>query len=59
MARPVKQKKRKFDSDQVEVVKQETYKLFRVDFIREVQYPNWLSNVVMVKKIQWKVENVC
>ena len=25
-------------------------KLLKVDFIREVYYPEWLANVVMVKK---------
>ncbi|RDY05810.1 hypothetical protein CR513_10306, partial [Mucuna pruriens] len=42
--RPVAQKKRK------EAVKEETSKLLSVGFVREVQYPTWLANVVMVKK---------
>ena len=38
----------------MEVVKQETDKLLKTDFIQEVHYLNWLSNVVMVKKANGK-----
>ena len=40
MVKPVKKKKRKFASDRVEAVKQETKKLLNADFIREVHYPD-------------------
>ena len=50
---PVTQKKRKFAHERVKVVKK-TKKLLKADFIREVYYPDWLSNVVMVKKMSWK-----
>jgi len=35
---------------------EEVEKLLETDFIREVFYPNWLANVVMVKKSngQWR-----
>ena len=35
----------------------EVRKLQEVDFIREVYYPDWLTNVVMVKKAnrKWKI----
>lgn len=33
---------------------EETKKLVKAKFIREVQYPSWLSNVVMVKKSNGK-----
>ena len=29
-------------------------KLLTTNFIREVYYPKWLANVVMVKKANWK-----
>ena len=32
------------------VVTKEVEKLLEVDFIREVFYPEWLANVIMVKK---------
>ena len=54
MIRPVKQKKRKFTLDKVEVIKQEIKKFLKADFIREMYYPNWLSNVVIVKKANGK-----
>ena len=33
---------------------EEVQKLLEADFIREVYYPNWLVNVVMVKKANGK-----
>ncbi|RDX82662.1 hypothetical protein CR513_36514, partial [Mucuna pruriens] len=42
-AKPIGEEKRK-------AVKEETNKLLTIGFIREVQYPTWLANVVMVKK---------
>ena len=33
---------------------EEVRKLLEADFIREVYYPNWLANVVMVKKANEK-----
>ena len=48
--RPVKQKKRKLDPERLSAIRQETFKLLKVDFIREIHYLDWLSNVVMVKK---------
>ncbi|RDX66329.1 hypothetical protein CR513_54904, partial [Mucuna pruriens] len=49
-AKPIAQKKRKQGEEKREAVKQETHKLLSVGFVREVQYPTWLANVVMVKK---------
>jgi hypothetical protein len=36
--------------EKVEAVKAEVQRLLDVGFIREVPYPQWLANVVMVKK---------
>ena len=33
-----------------EFIKQEVDKLFAVGYIREIQYPKWLANVVVVPK---------
>ena len=56
-ARPIKQKKRKLGLERLIAVRQETSKLLKADFIREVYYPDWLSNVVMVKKTsrKWRI----
>ncbi|RDX88965.1 Retrovirus-related Pol polyprotein from transposon 17.6, partial [Mucuna pruriens] len=53
-ARPVMQKKRKQGEEKRKAIKEETGKLLAVDFIREVRYPEWLANVVMVKKANGK-----
>ena len=57
LVRSVKQKKRKLGPKRLTAVRQETSKLLKADFIREVHYPKWLSNVVMVKKARekWKM----
>ena len=40
-----------------DVMAEETEKLVKAMFIRELQYPSWLSNVVMVKKanVKWRM----
>jgi hypothetical protein len=39
-----------FASDRNQAISDEVEKLLTGGFIREVYYPNWLANVVMVKK---------
>ena len=46
---PIRQKKRVFAQEQDRAMAEEVRKLLEVDFIREVYYPDWLANVVMVK----------
>ena len=54
--RLVKQRLRWFHPTQQEVIKQEVDKLLAVGFIKEIQYPEWLSNMVVVlKKNKWRV----
>ena len=48
---PVKQKKRIFAPDRISTIRQEIAKLLKADFIRKVYYPDWLSNVVMAKRL--------
>ncbi|RDX71121.1 hypothetical protein CR513_49567, partial [Mucuna pruriens] len=48
-ARPVVQKKRKQGEEKRRAIKEETEKLLNAGFIREVRYPEWLANVVMVR----------
>nr|XP_027102673.1 uncharacterized protein LOC113723912 [Coffea arabica] len=49
-ARPVKQKRRHLGPERSRAVGEEVDKLLPAKIIREVQYPTWLSNPVMVKK---------
>ena len=48
--RPVKQKRRAFSSEKNKAIKEEVEKLIAADFIEPCDYPEWLANVVMVKK---------
>ena len=54
---PVQQKKRVFAPERDNAIKDEVQKLMAAKFIREVYYPDWLANVVMVKKAndKWRM----
>ena len=52
--RPVHQRRRKFNEERQLVVREETQKLLSAGHIREIQYPEWLANVVLVKKVNGK-----
>ena len=54
MVRPVRQRRRKFNEERRQAIKDETQKLLAAGHIREVQYPEWLANVVLVKKSNGK-----
>ena len=47
---PIRQKKWVFGQERDKAVVEEVRKLLEASFIREVYYPDWLANVVMVKK---------
>ena len=51
---PIRQKKRVFAQERDKAIVEEVRKLLEADFIREVYYPDWLANVVMVKKANGK-----
>jgi hypothetical protein len=55
--RPIKQKRRVFAPDRNQAISDEVEKLLIVGFIRKVYYPDWLANVVMVKKSngKWRI----
>ncbi|XP_074352154.1 uncharacterized protein LOC141691320 [Apium graveolens] len=48
-AKPVKQK-RTFTVERQKVIEAEVEKLLEAKFIEEIEYPDWLANVVVVKK---------
>jgi hypothetical protein len=52
--KPVKQKRRKFAPERVKAITVEVEKLLKAQFIEEVYYPDWLANVVLVKKSNGK-----
>jgi len=52
--RPVRQRRRKFNEERQLVIREKTQKLLSVGHIREIQYPEWLANVVLVKKANGK-----
>ncbi|XP_050207805.1 uncharacterized protein LOC126657193 [Mercurialis annua] len=48
--KPVKQKKRTFSLEKQIAIRDEVEKLSKAGFIRKVDYPEWLANVVLIKK---------
>ena len=53
-SKPARQKKRVFAPERDNAIKEEVQKLTTTKFIREVYYPDWLANVVMIKKANGK-----
>jgi hypothetical protein len=49
-ARPVKQHLRRFDEEKRRAIGEEVHKLMAAWFIKEVFHPEWLANLVLVKK---------
>ena len=56
-ARPVRQKVRRFHLERNQIIQTEVDNLLRASFIREVKFPEWLANVVVVPKKggKWRV----
>lgn len=52
--KPVQQNKRVFNLKKYEAIKQEVEKLKIARFIKEVVYPTWLENVVLIKNANWQ-----
>jgi hypothetical protein len=48
--KPIKQKERKYTPERHEIIRLEVNKLLEVGFIRPVDYPNWLTNPLLVEK---------
>ena len=55
--KPVKQKGRSFAPEREKAINEEVDKLLQAGAIREVEYPEWLANVVLVKKAndKWRL----
>ena len=48
--KPVKQKRRKLGPDRAKAVNDEVERLLKAGSIQEIKYPDWLANIVVVKK---------
>ncbi|KAM1571014.1 hypothetical protein ACFX10_035949 [Malus domestica] len=48
--KPVRHKRRSYDAERYKAMKAEVEKLKGIGFVREVNYPTWVANVVIVKK---------
>jgi hypothetical protein len=46
----IKQKERRYTPKRCKTIQQEVNKLLEVEFIRPVDYPNWLANPVLIEK---------
>lgn len=55
--KPVRQKKRDFGTEKSKIIDAEVDKLMQVNILREVEYPIWLANPVLVKKAngEWRM----
>ena len=49
-SRPIRQKVRRFQPEKQRIIQDEIVKLLVAEFIREVEYLDWLANVVVVPK---------
>nr|CAN61262.1 hypothetical protein VITISV_005781 [Vitis vinifera] len=56
-ARPVRQRVRRFHPNRQKIIREKIEKLLEAGFIREVEYPDWLANVVVVPKKEGKWRN--
>lgn len=56
-SKPIRQKVKRFHLDRQKVIQDEMEKLLEGGFVREVEYPEWLVNVVVVpkKERKWRV----
>ena len=52
--KPVQQRQRAFAPERDQAVREEVARLLTAGFIREVYYPDWLANIVLVKKANEK-----
>nr|XP_017245120.1 PREDICTED: uncharacterized protein LOC108216789 [Daucus carota subsp. sativus] len=55
--KPIQQKRRKFAAERNKIVNEEVSRLLKAGMIKEVKYPEWLANVVIVQKKngKWRV----
>ncbi|KAL5537362.1 hypothetical protein UlMin_046141 [Ulmus minor] len=56
--KPIKQKRRTFNAERYMAINTEVDKLLKAGFIEEANYPDWIANVVLVKKVNgnWRIQ---
>ncbi|XP_059659234.1 uncharacterized protein LOC132306055 [Cornus florida] len=54
IVKPIRQKRRTFATERNMAISEEVNKLLKANFIQQVNYPDWLANVVLVKKANEK-----
>jgi hypothetical protein len=57
-SKPIKQRLRRFSPDKKEAIKKEIIKLMAARFIREILYPDWLANPVLIQEknmVEWRL----
>ena len=54
VSKPMQQRRRVFAPERDQVVRDKVARLLSAGFIREVYYPDWLANVILVKKANEK-----
>jgi hypothetical protein len=56
-ATPIKQKLRQFSRDKKEAIRVEVTRLLAAGFIKEVYHPEWLANLILVRKKnkEWRI----
>jgi len=52
--KPVVQRRRKFNEDKRLFIREETQNLLVASHVKEIQYPEWLANLIFVKKANGK-----
>ena len=58
-SKPAKQRLHRFDDERRRATGEEIAKLLAVGFVKEVYHFDWLATLVLVKKEEWEMENVC
>ena len=55
--KPIQQKRRKFAPERNAIIQEDVERLLKAKMIREVKFPKWLANVVVVQKKngKWRV----
>jgi hypothetical protein len=48
--KPIKQKERRYTTERHETIRLEVNKLLEAGFIKPVDYPSWLANLILVEK---------
>ena len=54
----VQQKRREFAPDKNQIINEEVSMLLKAGIIKEVDYPEWIANVVIIQKKNWQMESM-